>query len=56
MSEYDEENPVEADGTYCNGKFVCTQCYVMLVDVGLDVGTPEEIQAHAIRIVKPLNS
>lgn len=44
LKEYDDENPVEDDGTFANGKFVCTGCYVRLIPMGLDVGSPEIIQ------------
>lgn len=48
--EYSINDPVEEDGTYENGKFVCTNCYSELIGVLLlnnkraDVGTPSEIQ------------
>ena len=53
--EYTDTDPIENDGTYADGKFVCTACYMYLIDVGLDVGTPQEVQANAIKLVRPLN-
>lgn len=44
VGEYDKDNPVEEDGTYENGKFVCTSCYVQLIPLGRDVGTPAIVQ------------
>lgn len=55
MLEYSKEMPVEDDGTYADGKFVCTACYLYLIDLGLDVGSPREMQANALRVVRPLN-
>jgi len=49
------DDPVIEDGTYADGKFVCTACYTYLIDLGLDVGTPHELQAHAIKHVRGLN-
>lgn len=42
--EYDKHNPVTEDGSYENGHFVCTACYVRLIHVGRDIGTPAELQ------------
>ena len=50
LKEYGKYNPVQEDGTYKNYKFVCTKCYVKLIPLGLDVGTPEEIQERMIKI------
>lgn len=44
---YDLDNPVEEDGTYENGKFVCDSCYCLLIDKGCDVGKPSELQQRA---------
>lgn len=55
LPEYSDESPVEDDGTFADGKFVCTACYCYLVDLGLDAGTPQDIQASAVRLVRPLN-
>lgn len=49
--EYNKNNPVEEDGTYKNGKFVCTACYVKLIDLGLDIGEPMIIQRRARDLV-----
>lgn len=56
LPDYSDENPVESDGTYAENKFVCTACYVFLVDVGKDVGSPYEVQQAAIDLVRPLNN
>lgn len=57
MTEYDPINsPVEEDGTYADGQFVCTDCYVILIHAGSDVGTPQEIQKAAIEVVRPVNN
>lgn len=53
--EYTDEDPVEADGTFADGKFVCTTCYCYLIDGGRDVGSPQELQKAAIELVRPLN-
>ena len=42
--EYTDDDRVQDDGTYANGKFVCTGCYCKLIDCGLDVGRPEVLQ------------
>ena len=44
--EYDEEacgydEAVRQDGTYKNNKFICTNCYVRLIPMGWDVGSPD---------------
>ncbi len=53
VGEYDkDDNPVEEDGTYSNGKFVCTGCYIKLIPLGLDVGSPEQIQERIRNIPK----
>lgn len=44
---YGDDNPVEEDGTYANGKFVCDVCYSKLISVGLDLGAPETVQNRA---------
>lgn len=54
VEEYSDENPVESDGTYNDGKFVCTSCYVFLVDMGMDIGTPEQLQKFARDLVRPI--
>ena len=59
LDEYDPiDNPVEDDGTYENGKFVCTQCYCRLIDLRdgnfkPDIGTPSEVQKNAKYMLKP---
>lgn len=55
MPEYTKDDPVETDGTYADGKFVCTACYCYLVDLGLDIGTPQDMQENAMKLVRPLN-
>lgn len=50
--EYSEDNPVQKDGTYADGKFVCTTCYVKLIPLGLDVGKPLVIQDRIKNLVK----
>ena len=53
--EYDPiDNPVEEDGTYANDKFVCTSCYCVLVSLGLDVGSPEQIQLRAKKHIRKI--
>lgn len=51
FSCYDDPDgePVTADGSYANGKFVCDDCYVRLtmIDRALSVGRPEVLQANA---------
>lgn len=47
---YDEDNPVESDGTYLNNLFVCTDCYIELVAIGQDIGQPLKIQKAARRL------
>lgn len=42
--EYDIDDPVENDGTYKDNKFVCTNCYVKLIPLGMDVGSPTMLQ------------
>jgi hypothetical protein len=46
---YGKDNPVEDDGTYADGKYVCDGCYVELTLMGRDVGTPEQLQFWASR-------
>lgn len=52
MREYNKRNPVEYDGTYANGLFVCTKCYTYLITLGVDVGSPQQIQNRARNYVK----
>jgi len=52
LEEYNEDDPVEQDGTFANGMFVCTECYVELIPLGLDVGTAEEIQQRTLNLTK----
>jgi len=52
LEEYDDNNPVEEDGTYQDGKFVCTNCYVKLIDLGLDIGSPSQIQQNIRELKK----
>lgn len=47
---YNKENPVEDDGTFLNNKFVCTECYMDLINIGQDVGSPSQIQTAARRL------
>ncbi len=47
--EYGKDNPVEDDGTYADNKFVCTECYVVLVPYGLDVGPARQVQANMVK-------
>lgn len=52
LSEYDEDNPVTEDGTYFDGKFVCTACYCDLIRFKqprerADIGSPLVIQQRA---------
>lgn len=35
---YDSDDPVEEDGTYFNGEFICDSCYCKLIARGEDVG------------------
>jgi hypothetical protein len=49
--EYDADNRVEDDGTFLNGKFVCTECYVELIPLGLDIGPPSVIQARIKKLM-----
>lgn len=44
LTIYNDDNPVTEDGSYSNGKFVCDGCYCLLIDRGLDVGSPEQLQ------------
>ena len=39
------------DGTYKDGKFICTNCYCKLIPLGLDKGSPNTLHAQ-IRILK----
>ena len=50
--EYGYENPVEEDGTYADGKFVCTNCYMQLIPLGLSAGGARAIQARVVRLKK----
>jgi 5-deoxy-D-glucuronate isomerase len=43
-------NTVEEDGSYANNRFVCDDCYVVLINMGLDKGTPQELQQRARRL------
>ena len=45
--EYESIEDARSDGTYANDKFVCTCCYVKLIPMGLDVGSPAMIQFNA---------
>lgn len=56
MPDYTDADPVESDGTYADGKFICTACYMFLIDLGLDIGTPQEMQDNAMKLVRPLNN
>jgi len=47
LAEYDNDNLVQDDGTYSDHKFVCTDCYIKLIPLKLDIGSPEEIQSRA---------
>ena len=48
IEEYDDDdNPVEDDGTYSDGKFVCTDCYFVLIRAGIDIGPPKVLQDRA---------
>ena len=47
VGEFTKDDPVEGDGTYEDGKFVCTECYVKLIPLGLDVGLPAFVQNMA---------
>jgi hypothetical protein len=51
---YSAENPVDEDGSYANGQFVCDSCYIKLdmIDHALSVGRPELIQANAIKYLR----
>lgn len=53
VGEYNEENPVEEDGTFADGKFVCTACYIKLIAVGQDVGPPRLLQQRIKALVHP---
>jgi len=44
LGEYDEDSPAREDGTYADNKIVCTNCYIRLIPLGLDVGPPTVIQ------------
>ena len=48
--EYDELHPVESDGTYENGRFVCNLCYLQLRKIGHHAGEPKKVQKWARRI------
>ncbi len=50
--EYNADDSVVDDGTYADGKFVCTECYVRLIPIGLDVGSPEIIQQRMKNLVE----
>ena len=52
MIEYTEDDTVTDDGTFEGNKFVCTTCYVLLIPLGLDVGSPAVIQQRMIDLVK----
>ena len=49
---WSEEEPATEDGTYANGKFVCDNCYIKLIPLGLDLGNPEEIQRRIQKVNK----
>ncbi len=48
---YSKDDTVESDGTYRDGKFVCTPCYMKLISLGLDVGNPDVIQKRANQVL-----
>ena len=52
LEEYGKDTPVTEDGTYENRKFVCTECYMELIRIGLDVGPPSVIQIRMIQLRK----
>lgn len=52
---YNRDNPVEADGTYAFGKFVCDECYLRLVNNGMGLGDPETLQWRASILPKVKN-
>ena len=50
LPEYTEDSPVTDDGTFQDGRFVCDLCYMVLVDAGLDIGSPIIVQERARRL------
>lgn len=54
LFEYTSEDPVENDGSYEDGRFVCGDCYDKLIDLGYDVGSPNHLQRSAARLIKGL--
>lgn len=51
---YDDEDDVLDDGSYANGKFVCDQCYIQLIQRGLDIGSAEQLQERIVAVRKGL--
>lgn len=52
--EYSRDNPVQEDGTYWGGYFVCTKCYQVLILLHKDVGSAVAIQIRAIKYCRVL--
>ena len=48
-----KDEPIDNDGTYHDGKFVCDKCYDRLVAIGLGLGKAEHVQARAAAILPP---
>jgi hypothetical protein len=46
--DYGKDNPVRKDRTYANSKFVCNSCLIKLRLMGLDIGTPLQIQDNML--------
>lgn len=44
---YTDDDPAHEDGSYHDGKFVCDKCYCVLIEKGMDVGSPEQLQFRA---------
>ena len=53
IGSYGKENPVTEDGSYFQGGFVCDECYIVLIGLGLDVGAPQQLQLRASLACKP---
>jgi hypothetical protein len=51
--DYNKDNPVEQNGTYKDGKFVCDDCYIRLTRIGLDKGPAEHVQLRAAALLPP---
>lgn len=52
LLDYNDDNPVEDDGTFSDGKFVCNECYCRLIDLREgnfkpDIGNARQIQQNA---------